>query len=98
MTVIGTNRVLRGGSWNNNGRNARSANRNRNEPDNRNNNIGFRLALAHTGVDKLFDPTIIPSLVQRCKGKKQLPFGRLVGQWPDACRSGDLIGTVNVIR
>lgn len=41
-------RVLRGGSWNNNGRNLRSANRNGNEPDNRNNNIGFRLALAHT--------------------------------------------------
>jgi formylglycine-generating enzyme required for sulfatase activity len=37
-------RVLRGGSWNNNPQNLRSANRNRNQPDNRNNNIGFRLA------------------------------------------------------
>lgn len=37
-------RVLRGGSWNNNPRNARSANRNNNTPDNRNNNIGFRVA------------------------------------------------------
>ena len=37
-------RVLRGGSWNNNARNTRSANRNNNVPDNRNNNIGFRLA------------------------------------------------------
>ncbi|PZN82862.1 MAG: hypothetical protein DM484_05690 [Candidatus Methylumidiphilus alinenensis] len=46
VVVIGANRVLRGGSWNNNGRNVRSANRNRNEPGNRNNNIGFRLALA----------------------------------------------------
>jgi len=36
-------RVLRGGSWNNNGQNCRSANRNNNSPDNRNNNIGFRL-------------------------------------------------------
>ena len=35
--------VLRGGSWNNNPRNLRAANRNRNTPDNRNNNIGFRL-------------------------------------------------------
>ncbi|WP_366143642.1 SUMF1/EgtB/PvdO family nonheme iron enzyme [Zoogloea sp.] len=35
--------MLRGGSWNNNGRNCRAANRNRNEPGNRNNNIGFRL-------------------------------------------------------
>ena len=36
-------RVLRGGSWNNNPENARSSNRNRNNPDNRNNNIGFRV-------------------------------------------------------
>ena len=36
-------RVVRGGSWNNNSRNARSAIRNRNAPDNRNNNIGFRV-------------------------------------------------------
>lgn len=40
----GSNRVNRGGSWNNNARNCRSANRNRNTPDNRNNNLGFRLA------------------------------------------------------
>ncbi|MFP4349577.1 MAG: SUMF1/EgtB/PvdO family nonheme iron enzyme [Thermodesulfobacteriota bacterium] len=40
----GENRVFRGGSWNNNARNCRSANRNNWEPDNRNNNIGFRLA------------------------------------------------------
>ena len=39
-------RVLRGGSWNNNGRNCRSAIRNRNDADNRNRNIGFRLSLA----------------------------------------------------
>jgi hypothetical protein len=36
--------VVRGGSWNNNPRNVRAANRNDNTPDNRNNNIGFRLA------------------------------------------------------
>ena len=35
---------LRGGAWNNNEDNLRTANRNRNEPENRNNNIGFRLA------------------------------------------------------
>ncbi len=35
--------MLRGGSWNNNTENARCAYRNRNEPDNRNNNVGFRL-------------------------------------------------------
>lgn len=35
--------VLRGGSWNNNPDNARASNRNRNHPDERNNNIGFRV-------------------------------------------------------
>jgi len=34
--------VLRGGSWNNNQRNVRAAVRNRNNPANRNDNIGFR--------------------------------------------------------
>jgi len=37
-------RVLRGGSWNNNENNCRVANRNRNNPKNRNNNVGFRCA------------------------------------------------------
>ena len=88
--IRGANRVLRGGSWNNNGRNARSANRNRNTPDNRNQNIGFRLALAHAQVDTLFDPIIILSVGLMHDGKKQLPFGMLVGRMPNACRSGDL--------
>ncbi|MFN0107751.1 MAG: formylglycine-generating enzyme family protein [Blastocatellia bacterium] len=39
-------RVVRGGSWNNNQDNCRSANRNRNEPGNRNNNIGFRVVVS----------------------------------------------------
>ncbi len=42
-------RVLRGGSWNNNPQNLRSANRNRNTSTNRNNNRGFRLASTLTG-------------------------------------------------
>lgn len=42
----GSNRVLRGGSWNNNAVNCRVSNRNNNNPDNRNNNNGFRLVLA----------------------------------------------------
>ncbi len=40
----GTNRVVRGGSWNNNARNARSATRNWIHAAERNNNVGFRLA------------------------------------------------------
>ncbi|MBF0343244.1 MAG: SUMF1/EgtB/PvdO family nonheme iron enzyme [Nitrospirae bacterium] len=39
----GANRVIRGGSWNNNPQNVRCSNRNNNMPGNRNNNIGFRL-------------------------------------------------------
>ncbi|MCB1909751.1 MAG: SUMF1/EgtB/PvdO family nonheme iron enzyme [Rhodocyclaceae bacterium] len=35
--------MLRGGSWNNHPQNCRAANRNNNSPDNRNNNIGFRV-------------------------------------------------------
>ena len=35
--------VLRGGSWNNNSDNCRVAERNNNQADNRNNNIGFRV-------------------------------------------------------
>ncbi|MBP7184704.1 MAG: hypothetical protein KBA06_04285, partial [Saprospiraceae bacterium] len=40
----GSNRVNRGGSWNNDRQNCRSANRNNNTPDNRNNNLELRLA------------------------------------------------------
>jgi formylglycine-generating enzyme required for sulfatase activity len=47
----GANRVVRGGSWNNNARNVRSAYRNRNEPGNRDNNLGFRCAGAHDRMD-----------------------------------------------
>jgi hypothetical protein len=36
------NKVVRGGSWNNNWNNVRAANRNNNTPSNSNNNIGFR--------------------------------------------------------
>ncbi|MES9904115.1 MAG: SUMF1/EgtB/PvdO family nonheme iron enzyme [Sedimenticola sp.] len=41
---------MRGGSWNNHRDNARCAYRNRNQPDNRNNNLGFRVVLRSTHV------------------------------------------------
>ena len=44
-TPKGSNRVNRGGSWNNNARNCRVTNRNNWNADNRNNNLGLRLAL-----------------------------------------------------
>jgi hypothetical protein len=52
MIISGSNRVIRGGSWNNDADNARSANRNNNDPDNRNDNIGFRLASTRLRVIK----------------------------------------------
>jgi hypothetical protein len=45
--------VIRGGSWNNNAQNCRSAIRNHNAPDNRNNNLGFRLASSRQRPDAL---------------------------------------------
>ncbi|MDR1112484.1 MAG: SUMF1/EgtB/PvdO family nonheme iron enzyme [Bacteroidales bacterium] len=41
----GSNRVVRGGSWDNNAFNCTVSNRNYNTPDNRNDNLGFRLVL-----------------------------------------------------
>jgi hypothetical protein len=46
----GSGRVLRGGSWNNDPRNCRSTYRNRNHPDERNDNIGFRLVSVSFGL------------------------------------------------
>ncbi|HNN85819.1 MAG TPA: SUMF1/EgtB/PvdO family nonheme iron enzyme, partial [Accumulibacter sp.] len=92
MVIAGDSRMVRGGSWNNNGRNVRSANRNWNEPGNRNQNVGFRLALARCRSFRLL--TRWPSGPPRSVavggrgGKKPMPFGRLVGCAPNACRSG----------
>jgi hypothetical protein len=41
---------VRGGSWNNTSDNARCAYRNRNQPENRNNNLGFRVVLRSAHV------------------------------------------------
>ena len=43
--VVGSNRVLRGGSWRSYGGDLRSATRYRSTPDSRNNRLGFRLSL-----------------------------------------------------
>lgn len=42
-----SNRVLRGGAWNNNTNNLQSWNRNNNNPNNTNNNNGFRCTNTH---------------------------------------------------
>ncbi|MCX5645977.1 MAG: SUMF1/EgtB/PvdO family nonheme iron enzyme [Phycisphaerae bacterium] len=48
--LSGSGRVLRGGAWNNNPRNCRSAYRNNNDPDERNDNIGFRVVSVSFGL------------------------------------------------
>jgi hypothetical protein len=45
----GSNRVNRGGNWGNTAVNCRLANCNRNAPDNRNDNLGFRLSSPRRG-------------------------------------------------
>ena len=40
----GSNRVIRGGNWNNDASNTRVANRNNTDPSNRKDNLGFRLS------------------------------------------------------
>lgn len=83
----GQNRVLRGGSWNNNGRNLRSAYRNGNEPDNRNDNIGFRLAQL-TGY-RTQGPAGCPVL-NNCSDKKRCGRG-CVSSVADAQRTLTLV-------
>jgi hypothetical protein len=71
---MGADRVIRGGSWNSNARNVRSANRNWNEPGNRNENLGFRPARIQKGPDgPLAEQAGIPSTPTR---EWQKPNGR----------------------
>jgi hypothetical protein len=80
-TAGGSNRVIRGGSWNNAPRNLRSANRNRNRPDNANDNLGFRASLAPQpeGPRSAFGQRILQSLSKgrpcglRRRAKRVLP-------------------------
>jgi hypothetical protein len=62
-----SHRVLRGGAFNNNERNVRCAYRNRNEPDERNNNIGFRVVVAHDF------PRSVPELLDGCRVTHRSP-------------------------
>jgi hypothetical protein len=80
----GDNRVLRGGSWINNGRNCRSAYRNRNDPGNRDNNIGFRLSRARQGrmtylTRLLSSPPMFDSVPVSAAKTKRLPDMSVAG-------------------
>jgi len=67
--------VVRGGAWNNNPDNARCAYRNRNQPDNRNNNLGFRVVLRSAHV--------LPPLLLVSPGGKTTRSGPLAGRVPE---------------
>lgn len=89
VVVAGDNRVLRGGSWNNNGGNARSANRRDNEPGNRNDNMGFLLAPAQASVKPSLDQmTLLPATPRRQRANALRQAGCTP---PNACRRGALI-------
>ena len=76
----GSNRVLRGGSWNNNATNGRTANRNNNPPGNTNNNIGFR-CVRSSGNSPQWEDDSDPAAVLSAVGlapavaKRKLPSG-----------------------
>ena len=57
--------MIRGGSWNNNAQNLRSAQRNNDHPGNRNNNVGFRFVSTcgrkKSGVYEVRTPIIAAS-------------------------------------
>ncbi len=82
----GSNRVNRGGSWrNDDASNFRGANRNRNDPSNRNDNQGFRLAsTVATGKNTLLSNPSIP--VSRRVGNET--GGTSAASKPSAQRGG----------
>jgi len=60
-----SNRVLRGGSWNNSAVNCRVSNRNNNDPSNRNDTNGFRVVLSQLkrrGGCPLLNRLLFPAL------------------------------------
>lgn len=83
-----SNRANRGGSWNNKPANVRSANRNRNTPAKRNDNLGLRLLKTSPAPDGngsrtlalclwLVQLAVIPR--RRKAGRSETAFQRLVG-------------------
>ena len=84
--------VLRGGSWANDAHNVRSAYRNANDCRNRNENIGFRLALSLSqfgllGNNLPAEPIPCSCVVSSpCKVKGTRCAGRQLAERPPGCR------------
>ena len=93
--TVGSNRVKRGGSWNNNASNCRLANRNNNNPENSNNNIGFRLASSSVtpGGCRLMNRSL--SLTPAFAGAKRIKNAALVAVSKDLhfCHNSYVKGT-----
>ena len=79
MAKEATARVVRGGSWNNNARIVRAAYRNQNEPDNRNNNLGFRCLRIHARAAVLLSEQAF-FLSASCAWRKGVAAGVRVGK------------------
>jgi hypothetical protein len=94
----GEERVLRGGGWVDVGRNLRSAQRNANDPDNRNDNIGFCLARAQEGWMALFDQTAIlsPRLASGQKSSGPRYVSRRGGGLPESLPRGLVTSVLSV--
>jgi hypothetical protein len=97
----GSNRVNRGGSWNNNARNCRSANRNNNSPDNRNDNLGLRLVSTRSCrrmrfTDRIRVQQALSRLcIRRRRTSAKQPWPAAVGR---LCRLEDRSGPSTVQR
>jgi len=78
-------RVIRGGSWNNDARNARCAYRNRNDPEDYNTNIGFRVVLSHNFSGLTGNVRYRPSSMegQMATEVSQEELAQSIPGWPD---------------
>jgi len=80
--VSGSNRLLRGGNWNNDSSNCRVAYRNNNNPNNSNNNIGFRSVRSSEDSPQRendSDPAAIPPALPRASWQSENTLPVLVG-------------------
>ena len=103
----GSNRVNRGGSWNNTAQNCRSAKRNNNTPSNRNNNLGLRLCLPSApwvpGYPMEQDSYLCRHTAGRSEGKKRGVVGCVDSHptlpgFSSVCRSGTMLSSKKTIR
>ncbi|MCG6867169.1 MAG: SUMF1/EgtB/PvdO family nonheme iron enzyme [Gammaproteobacteria bacterium] len=74
-------RVVRGGSWNNTQGNARLGYRNNNDPDKRNNNLGFRVCRASHIFSRLLMAVCVVC-GRRVQGVARFPCASKITTWP----------------